>query len=571
MAESTSMAREPRLPVRRQAVPVRDPRYRPRQRTRTVVDPRATFAGLGLLVLLVGVPLFVVNALGSTAPPSLPGATGTVAAATGSAGASTGTGPTGSPGSAPPSVTAAPPVEIAIVPVVSFWSPQRAIAPEELRAALSGTSETYGDVIVPAADASAIATAAGVPLGAGVRTGTAPEIRAAARDGGLGFMRAADVTPIVRALAIGDRALYGVSRVESLADWPLRIMVTDGSTATDPTTTFTLVAAGDILLDRGVSHQVRILGKGVDFPFDGGTAEITRTYCCHPVYDTPRPEWRRTGNEGAMRELLSSADLALANLESPIDDDFVHHTRGTVFTGDPEMLDGIQRAGIDFLSLGNNHIGDAGRDGVLETIEGLEARDIAYSGAGQTPEGASRPAILETHGVTIAVLGCDAIAATYWVEDRPDSVGSAPCDTEEVAGNVAAVRDDADLVIVFPHWGREYNAEPTQVQRDQAAAWVEAGADAIIGAHSHWAGGMELIESRLAFYSLGNFVFDQTWSVRTMQGLVVELTWDGRRLRQAWLHPTLLIDQSQPNFLDPAGDGAEVLEQVREASPHLPY
>jgi poly-gamma-glutamate synthesis protein (capsule biosynthesis protein) len=237
------------------------------------------------------------------------------------------------------------------------------------------------------------------------------------------------------------------------------------------------------------------------------------------------------------------------------------------------MLDGVARAGFDFLSLGNNHIGDAGRDGVLETIAELEARDIRHSGAGQTPDGARAPAILETHGVRIAVLGCDAVAAVYWVEDRPDSVGSASCETDEVEQSIGAIRDEVDVVIVYPHWGVEYRATPTDVQREQAAAWVAAGADVIIGNHAHWAAAAELVDNRLVFYALGNFVFDQTWSVNTMEGLVLELTFEGRRVRQAWLHPTLLIDQSQPNFLDPAAeDGKAVIDQVREASRGLlPY
>ena len=563
------MARERRLPVRRQAVPIRDPRYRPRQRTRTVVDPRATFVGLGLLVLLVGVPLFVVNALGSSGPPSQPLVSGSPrATATGGAAASADASapPTDAAGSPLPAQTPVTPVELPIVPVVSFWSPQRSIAPDELRAALAGTSKAHGNVIVPAADREAIAEAVGVELGERVRSGTPHDVRTAVHEGALGFQRPGDVGADVKALAIGDRALYGAAGVEKLADWPLRITVTDGSRPWDPANLISMVAVGDILLDRGVSHQARILGKGVDFPLDGGTAEITGTTCCSG-FGQRTPLWRRTGNEGAVRELLKAADLALGNLESPVDDDFVHHTRGTVFSGDPKMLDGLQRAGFDFLSLGNNHIGDAGRDGVLETIAELEKRKIAYSGAGQTPEGASRPAVFETHGTTIALLGCDAVAKAYWVEDRPDSVGSAPCDTEEVARNIGAAREVADVVIVYPHWGIEYRSTPTEVQRGQAAAWMEAGAHAVIGNHSHWPGGMERIDKQLVFYALGNFVFDQTWSVRTMQGLVLEMTWEGDHLRQAWLHPTLLIDQSQPNFLDPARDGgADVMELVRESS-----
>jgi poly-gamma-glutamate capsule biosynthesis protein CapA/YwtB (metallophosphatase superfamily) len=178
--------------------------------------------------------------------------------------------------------------------------------------------------------------------------------------------------------------------------------------------------------------------------------------------------------------------------------------------------------------------------------------------------------VLQTRGVSVAVLSCDAIARLYWA--GPAKTGSAPCDTEDVAADVRAAKARADLVIVYPHWGVEYRARPTRLQREQAARWTEAGADIIIGNHAHWAAAAEQVNGKLVFYALGNFVFDQTWSERTMEGMVLELTFHGTSLRQAWIHPTLLIDQSQPNFLDPAGDGTRVVDQVRQASEGLlPY
>jgi poly-gamma-glutamate synthesis protein (capsule biosynthesis protein) len=527
--------------------------------------------GLVVLLLLIGTPLLVVGALGGgDGTPSAPGgAVASKSASPGSPSSSAGTGGV----TTPPEPTAVSAVRMPLVPVVRYWSTLRSISEDELREALIGGSERYPDVVVPAADRDAIAGALGAQLPESVVSADVAGIRSRVRDGALGLLRASDVTPAVRALAIDDQSLFGAKRITDAAAWPLAIEVPGDGRPFDPAKTFSMVAAGDILLDRGIYRQVEVLGKGIDFPYDGGTVDITGSTCCsgfgHRV-----PTWKRTGNDGAMRDLFTSADLALANLESPVDDDFRYHTTGTTFSGDPKLLDGIKNAGIDYLSLGNNHIGDAGRDGVLETIAELEARDIAHSGAGTGPAATRRPAIIETHGVRIAVFGCDAVARVYWVANRPDSVGSRPCTTNQVADDVKAVKDrgDADLVIVYPHWGIEYRAKPTAVQRDQARTWIEAGADMIIGNHAHWAGAVEEIDGKLAFYALGNFVFDQMWSPQTMQGLVLELTWEGTTLRQAWLHPTLVIDQSQPNFLDPAGDGEIVLKQVRDASKGLlPY
>jgi poly-gamma-glutamate synthesis protein (capsule biosynthesis protein) len=141
-----------------------------------------------------------------------------------------------------------------------------------------------------------------------------------------------------------------------------------------------------------------------------------------------------------------------------------------------------------------------------------------------------------------------------------------------MTADIAAAKRVADVVVVYPHWGIEYHATPTARQRQYAKDWIAAGADLIIGNHPHWAGAVEQINGKLAFYALGNFVFDQMWEEQTMEGLVLELTFQGSTLRQAWLHPTLVIDQAQPNFLDPAGDGRRVLQQVRRASQGLlPY
>ena len=105
-----------------------------------------------------------------------------------------------------------------------------------------------------------------------------------------------------------------------------------------------------------------------------------------------------------------------------------------------------------------------------------------------------------------------------------------------------------------------------------AKAWAKAGADAVIGNHAHWAAAMEAVGDVPVWYALGNLVFDQTWSTKTMEGITLELTFEGDTLRQVRLRPHLILDKAQPNFMDPTGDGAAVLKQVRDASRKLwPY
>ncbi len=241
---------------------------------------------------------------------------------------------------------------------------------------------------------------------------------------------------------------------------------------------------------------------------------------------------------------------------------------GTVFSADPRLIEGISSAGIDYVSLANNHIRDAGASGVLQTIENLDDHGIAHSGAGRNLRAARRPAMLEANGTTVAILAYDAIARYYFA--GRDRVGSAGLSAKAVKADVAAARKaGAELVIVFPHWGTEYKARPFSAQQRLARQIVDAGADMIIGNHAHWAGAMEVYKGRPIWYALGNFVFDQVWSEPTMEGITLELTFRGSQMLQARIRPHIILDRAQPNFMDPAGDGRVVMSQVFGASKGL--
>jgi len=456
---------------------------------------------------------------------------------------------------------------MAFVPAVSFWSRETTISLDALTRALELGERLPrgGEVVIPAGDRQAIGRALGVTVAPSIRETDADGLRAAAKAGDLALMRLTDITPAVRALAVDGVSLFGNDRLADAAGWPIRALVTSSTPDWDQATSWTLVAAGDILLDRGVAQQVFTRNRGVDHPFDGGTARIKRIRCCSS-FGWPVPTTEKTGNRGAVRALIQGGDLAIANLESAIVPNAPLASGGLRFRGRPEMLDGIKAAGFDFMSLANNHIGDGGQQGILNAMSELDERGIAHAGAGRTADAARRPAIFEVNGQRVAILACDAIAPRYHV--KPDKVGSQSCRDERLVDEIRATRDVADVVIVFPHWGREYRAAPRPYQRALAADWMAAGADLVIGAHSHWAGGIEEIDGRLVFYSLGNFVFDQTWQTETQLGLLLELTFQADRLVQVIMHPTLMVD-AQPNLIDQPDDWRRVIDQVRDGSEGL--
>jgi len=524
---------------------------------------------------------------GASASPSLGGAAG--ASPSRSAQGSVAPSPTGS--SAAPSAgasatagatpTATAPATIAavpIVPVTQFRSTATSTTANELATVLAGTSSRYEALELVSSEADAILAELGAQRPAdATRLILAPDAATlttdmAAHRKRLAFLRADAVTPGVRALAWGNDALFGVDRVKDLSAWPLmaQLPAPTAAAAYDPATTWTLFAGGDIMLDRGVYETLHVKGKGADFPFDGGSAEITSRYCCSSFgWDLPRTV--RTGDGGAFRHLISSADIAIANFENPAPNDPSWHTSGTVFSADPKLVDGLVNAGLDYVSLANNHIRDAGGPGVLQTIKNLTTRGLKVSGAGKDLAAARKPAIMEAGGAKVAILAYDAIAGGYHA--TATKIGSAPLNATYVKQDVAAARKaGADVVIVFPHWGTEYDPTPFTSQQKLARMIIDSGADMVIGNHAHWAAAMEIYEGKPIWYALGNFVFDQTWSEPTMEGITLELTFRGAELVQAHLRPHIILDKAQPNFLDPAGDGRVVMGQVFTASRGLlPY
>jgi Bacterial capsule synthesis protein PGA_cap len=487
------------------------------------------------------------------------------------------------PTAAPPETASPVPTpalaRAAIVPVTQFRSPSTVTNRSEVARVLAGTSNRYEALALVADEADAILAALRVERPSDTsRLVLADDAAALTKSLAknrkrLAFIRADDVTPAVRALAWGDRTLFGVDRVTKATDWRLKVeLPARAAEATfDPSATWTLFAGGDILLDRGVYQTLRIRGRGEDFPFDGGTAEITsRCKDCSPLgWDLPRT--RRTGNAGAVRDLISGADIAMANFENPAPNRFTWHTSKTVFTADPTLIDGLADAGIDYVSIANNHIGDAGDAGILQTIANLKKRGLKSSGAGKDLAAARKPGILDANGTRVAILAYDAIAPGYHA--AKGEPGSSKLTLSNVkAGVKAARKSGADVVIVFPHWGVEYRYSPFANQQRLAHQILDAGADMIIGNHAHYAAAMEVYKGKPIWYALGNFVFDQTWSEPTMEGITLELTFQGAELRQIRLRPHIILDKAQPNFLDPAGDGRVVLGSIYDASRGiLPY
>lgn len=483
--------------------------------------------------------------------------------------------PSAAPSAVPsPSAVVDPPAaamveaSMPMVPVTGFWSTRDGIGRRDIKAALeSGRIKGFRRITVDDRIVEALATELGIEVHADVQRADAAGVARSVSRRGLGLMAATDLAPSMRALAIDGASLVGNDRIKTIADWPLSVTLTvpeDGGW--DQAQTWVLVAGGDSFTDRGVYDKVVRKGKGVDYPFDGGTARVTGHGCCDPVFnDNVVPRYRLTGNKGMVRKLFRDAELAIANHEQPVTDAAVHHTSGTRFSGKPALTRIFSRAGIDWLSLANNHIKDYGADGIKDTRRILRQNGIAFGGAGKDLAQARRISYLDAGDTRIAIIPCLDIVPIYWAGPRQS--GATPCLDRYLVPDIKKAARKADFVMIFPHWGVEYTRQPLPSMRKHAARWVKAGADLVMGAHSHVAGSIEDIDGKPVLYSMGNLIFDQHWSTNTMESALLEATFHGGDLVELRLRPYIIHDTSQPNFLDPSkGEGRRLLLSMKKAS-----
>ena len=241
-----------------------------------------------------------------------------------------------------------------------------------------------------------------------------------------------------------------------------------------------------------------------------------------------------------LSDRLRSADVTVGNLESTLSRDGTPHQGGDSFGADPSVLEPLQRAGFDALSLANNHTGDYGDDALVETVRLLRRSPIEPFGAGADLAAASRAAVVARHGTTFGLLGFNAIGETPEAAARQPGALSismpprtGPLDVAELRRVQRLVRDLArrvDVVVVVPHWGEQYTHAPWAVQRLVARRLVDAGADLVAGGHPHWVQGLDAYRGAVAAHSLGNYVFDMDFATETQQGVLLETTFWGDRL-----------------------------------------
>jgi hypothetical protein len=226
----------------------------------------------------------------------------------------------------------------------------------------------------------------------------------------------------------------------------------------------------------------------------------------------------RLGVGQAFRHVRSEwegADLLLGNLESPLATTGRVAESKVTLRAVPGSVEALRAARFDALALANNHAMDFGPGGLAETMSRLDEAGIPHVGAGPDNDSAVAPLVLERRGQAVGLLSFCDVEQSSPLYATCDGPGVAALKTDEAVRAVRELRPRVDWVVVQLHWGVEMASLPSPGQREQARRLVEAGADLILGHHSHVLQPMEVIAGVPVFYSLGNFLFsDVFWRGR---------------------------------------------------------
>ncbi len=216
---------------------------------------------------------------------------------------------------------------------------------------------------------------------------------------------------------------------------------------------------------------------------------------------------------GELRASLGASDVAVVNLETAITDRGVPQPKIYHFRASPKALSVLDKAGVDVVSMANNHSVDFGPDGLADTLAARDASPVPVVGIGRNAADAFAPAVVTVRGLRVAVIASTQIN-DYTVNTYPATNSAAG-----VAGNlrndrllaaVKAARASADVLVVFVHWGTDYTSCPDSAQVATATALEAAGADAIVGGHAHRVQGSGWLGRAFVGYGLGNFVWLNT-------------------------------------------------------------
>jgi poly-gamma-glutamate capsule biosynthesis protein CapA/YwtB (metallophosphatase superfamily) len=273
-----------------------------------------------------------------------------------------------------------------------------------------------------------------------------------------------------------------------------------------------------------------------------------------------------------VKGIISKADLAVGTFNATMSDR-VEHT-GCLTTwqlvGSPDNADAAAWAGFDLMSVATNHMKDCGimkswcDYAFFDTLENLNRVGIETVGGGKDLTEALQPVVYTLNGVRFGFVALGDSKMDRGIFAGDDHPGIAELNIENIQRAVRQVRQEADVVIALPHWGSEDIALPNWLQKQEALALVGAGADLVVGNHTHVIQSIQEIDGVPVFYSLGNFVFDQGLRDHR-QAIIVLVKFRGAHLVGYELIPTHTDADGRIHVAD-TEETAEILQRIEEIS-----
>jgi poly-gamma-glutamate synthesis protein (capsule biosynthesis protein) len=269
-----------------------------------------------------------------------------------------------------------------------------------------------------------------------------------------------------------------------------------------------------------------------------------------------------------VKDFMASFDVTVSNFECFVSETIDLATVDNLdFVTIPDSLEGLVLSGFDAVTMANNHAvfsyAGYGIPGMQDTMMHLNNAGIAPFGVGMDLDEARAPWVTEVNGVSVAFYGVDGVTANL---DYPDSAGvqnmgdnpsaatasqggTNPLKMDQCLADIEELVGQYDIVLPYFHMGEQYVWTPMQWVVDVSRQCIDAGATAVLTAHPHATMGMEIYKGKPIYYSIGNFVYDQMFTVETREGYFLEMTFVGKELKGFRIHPVDILDFFQPRFM----------------------
>jgi poly-gamma-glutamate synthesis protein (capsule biosynthesis protein) len=276
---------------------------------------------------------------------------------------------------------------------------------------------------------------------------------------------------------------------------------------------------------------------------------ITGDFC--PINRAEDALSENTVFDQSLVDLFHKADLNITNLECPLTHyDKAIEKSGPALKAHPKMIKALRSNHFNLVTLANNHIMDYGSQGLKDTLKILKENNIRYIGAGSKDE--KIDVIYHDHnGITIAIVN---LCENEW--STIDRNGYSANGFSEINAfySIKSAKSKADHVIVIHHGGHEMYNLPSPRLKKTLRFFVDCGADVVINHHTHCISVNEVYQDKPIYYSLGNFVFDNSRYENSIWnfGMMVKLSIDSEKIRTQEFYFKQFGEQAKVELMDKA-------------------